>query len=62
MLGDSAYGTGDLREQLTAQGHVLVVKPLPLRTAMPGGFTIDDFHIDTKPPRTAHAAPSAAPQ
>ncbi|WP_326793719.1 IS1182 family transposase (plasmid) [Streptomyces sp. NBC_00841] len=47
VLGDSAYGTGDLREQLTAQGHVLVVKPPPLRQAVPGGFTIDDFHVDT---------------
>ncbi|MEU2672311.1 hypothetical protein ABZ622_26255 [Streptomyces sp. NPDC007164] len=27
VLGDSAYGTGDLREQLTAQGHALAVKP-----------------------------------
>jgi hypothetical protein len=47
VLGDSAYGTGDLREQLTTQGHTPVVKPPPLRKAVPGGFTIDDFTVDT---------------
>lgn len=46
MLGDSAYGTGHLREQLQADGHALVVKPPPLRQAVPGGFTIDDFRVD----------------
>jgi len=46
VLGDSAYGTGGLREQLTLAGHTLVIKPPPLRQAVPGGFTIDDFHID----------------
>jgi hypothetical protein len=28
-LGDAAYGTGDLREHLQAEGHGLVLKPLP---------------------------------
>lgn len=46
VLGDSAYGTGGLREHLTLAGHILVIKPPPLRQAVPGGFTIDDFHID----------------
>ncbi|UIX32872.1 IS1182 family transposase [Streptomyces sp. GQFP] len=46
VLGDSAYGTGDLREQLQATGHTLVIKPPPLRQVIPGGFTIDDFRID----------------
>ncbi|MGW5276930.1 hypothetical protein ACWEQP_31205 [Streptomyces sp. NPDC004044] len=46
VLGDSAYGTGHLREQLQADGHTLVIKPPPLRQAVPGGFTIDDFLID----------------
>ncbi|MCX4515824.1 IS1182 family transposase [Streptomyces sp. NBC_01619] len=46
VLGDSAYGTGDLRAQLQADGHTLVIKPPPLRQAVPGGFTIDDFRID----------------
>ena len=31
---------------LQADGHTLVIKPPPLRQAVPGGFTIDDFHID----------------
>ncbi|MGW1803342.1 transposase, partial [Streptomyces sp. NPDC001984] len=47
VLGDSAYGTGDLRAQLQADGHCLVIKPPPLRHAVPGGFTVDDFRIDT---------------
>ncbi|WP_180686974.1 IS1182 family transposase [Streptomyces gossypiisoli] len=46
VLGDSAYGTGDLREQLQAAGHTPVIKPPPLRQVIPGGFTIDDFRID----------------
>lgn len=46
VLGDSAYGTGDLRAHLQADGHSLVIKPPPLRQAVPGGFTIDDFRID----------------
>ncbi|WKX05989.1 IS1182 family transposase [Streptomyces sp. NL15-2K] len=46
VLGDSAYGTGELREQLQAAGHTLVIKPPPLRQVIPDGFTIDDFRID----------------
>jgi hypothetical protein len=46
VLGDTAYGTGDLRERLQADGYALVIKPPPLRAAIPGGFTIDDFTID----------------
>jgi Transposase DDE domain/Transposase domain (DUF772) len=46
ILGDSAYGTGELRERLQADGHAMVIKPPPLRRAIPGGFTIDDFAID----------------
>ncbi len=46
VLGDCAYGTGELRAQLQARGHTLVIKPPPIRTAVPGGFTIDDFHLD----------------
>jgi hypothetical protein len=40
--GDSAYGTGELRAALAAGGHQAVIKPGPLRPAVPGGFTIDD--------------------
>ena len=46
VLGDTAYGTGDLRERLQSGGHALVIKPPPLRPAVPGGFTVDDFTID----------------
>jgi IS5 family transposase len=46
VLGDTAYGTGELRERLRADGHAPVIKPPPLRPAVPGGFTIDDFTID----------------
>ncbi|WP_345128487.1 transposase, partial [Streptomyces chiangmaiensis] len=48
VLGDSAYGTADLREHLEQQGHDAVLKPPPLRPATPGGFTSDHFHIDTE--------------
>lgn len=43
-LGDSAYGTGDLREVIASRdGDVAVLKPKPLNAPVPGGFTIDDF-------------------
>ncbi len=44
--GDSAYGTGELREAIAAAGHQAVIKPKPLRPAVEGGFTTDDFTID----------------
>ena len=47
VFGDSAYGTGELREHLAAAGHLAVIKPPLLRPAIAGGFTIDDFDIDT---------------
>ena len=46
VLGDSAYGTGAARAALDAAGHTAVIKPMPLRTPVPGGFTSDDFAID----------------
>ena len=46
VLGDSAYGTGAARTALAANGHTPVIKPIPLRAPMPGGFTSDDFVID----------------
>jgi hypothetical protein len=46
VLGDTAYGTGELRQHLQAGGHAQVIKPPPLRPAIPGGFTIGDFAID----------------
>jgi hypothetical protein len=46
VLADSAYGTGDARAALAAAGHTAVIKPAPLRPAVPGGFTLDDFVVD----------------
>jgi Transposase DDE domain/Transposase domain (DUF772) len=44
--GDSAYGTGDLRDAIAGAGHVAVLKPKPLQPAVAGGFTVDDFTVD----------------
>jgi hypothetical protein len=46
VLADSAYGTGDARAVLAETNHVAVIKPGPLRPAVEGGFTIDDFVVD----------------
>ena len=46
VLGDSAYGSGQLRAELGARGHTDRVKPAPTRSATPGGFTVDDFAVD----------------
>jgi IS5 family transposase len=46
VLGDSAYGTGDMLDQLDKAGMEPVIKPWPLRPAVPGGFTLDDFIRD----------------
>jgi IS5 family transposase len=46
VLADSAYGSGRTRADLAAAGHTVVIKPLPLQSAVPGGFTRDDFDVD----------------
>jgi hypothetical protein len=46
VLADSAYGTGDALAGLADAGHTAVIKPWPLRAAIPGGFTLDDFTVD----------------
>jgi hypothetical protein len=46
VYGDSAYGTGDLRAALGRAGHTVVIKPKPLKPAVEGGFTLDDFTVD----------------
>jgi hypothetical protein len=46
VLGDTHYGSGQTRAALTAAGHTQTVKPIPLSSAVPGGFTIHDFRID----------------
>lgn len=45
VYGDSAYGTGAARAAYRAGGHDTVIKPKPLRPAVEGGFTLDDFGI-----------------
>ena len=47
VYADSAYGTGELREDLAAAGHEAVIKPPSLKPAVPGGYSLDDFDIDT---------------
>jgi DDE family transposase/transposase-like protein DUF772 len=44
--GDSAYGTGELREAIAKAEQVAVIKPKPLQAAVAGGFTVDDFTVD----------------
>jgi hypothetical protein len=46
VLGDSAYGTGDMLDSLSRNGHTALVKPWPIKPAVPGGFTVDDFTVD----------------
>ena len=46
VYGDSAYGTGQARAAYRAGRHDTVIKPKPLRPAVEGGFTRDDFGID----------------
>jgi hypothetical protein len=46
VYGDSAYGSGEARAAYREAGHDTVIKPGPLRSAVPGGFTIDDFTVN----------------
>lgn len=48
VLGDSAYATGAMLAVLHAMGWLPVLKPWPLRPAVEGGFTIDDFVYDAQ--------------
>jgi hypothetical protein len=52
VFGDSAYGTGEALDALQQAGHRAVIKPWPLRPAVPGGFTAEDFTVD----EAAHTA------
>jgi IS5 family transposase len=46
VLADSAYGSGATRAELEERHHRLVIKPLPSRPVVPGGFVRDDFTTD----------------
>lgn len=47
VLGDSAYASGDMLHTLAEKKWIPLVKPWPLRPAVEGGFTLDDFAYDT---------------
>lgn len=55
VLGDSAYGSGAMLEHLDAAGHQGLVKPKPLRPAVPGSY--DRTTSPTTKTRTDSPAP-----
>lgn len=46
VLGDSAYGTGDVLKKIADAKHTALVKPWPTQPTVPGGFDVDDFTVD----------------
>ena len=46
VLGDTAYSAGEFRKHLEDNEMTAVIKPMPLRPAVDGGYTIEDFEID----------------
>lgn len=46
VYGDSAYSSASFRGHLETLEHQAVIKPHPLRSAVPGGYTVDDFTLD----------------
>ena len=46
VLADSAYGSGTTRRDLRDHSHHLVIKPLPSRPSIAGGFGRDEFVVD----------------
>nr|WP_078027931.1 transposase [Arthrobacter sp. KBS0703] len=46
VQADSAYGSGEMLAALARTAHTPVIKPWPLRPAVEGGFTLDDFTVD----------------
>lgn len=47
VLGDTAYSAGEFRAHLDNRDMTAVIKPQPLRPAVAGGYSLDDFTIDT---------------
>jgi IS5 family transposase len=47
VLGDSAYASGDMLATLAAMQWTPLLKPWPIKPAVQGGFTSDDFIPDT---------------
>ena len=46
VLGDSAYATGDMLHELDEKKWRPLLKPWPLKPAVEGGLTLDDFTFD----------------
>lgn len=46
VLGDSAYATGDMLHTLHGKKWTPLLKPWPIKAAVDGGFTLDDFRYD----------------
>ncbi|WP_237105414.1 transposase [Nonomuraea sp. MG754425] len=65
ILADAAYAAAELRAGLAAAGHRLLIRPPALKPAVPGGFTLDDFAIDTSAGTVTwpagHTVPLTAP-
>ena len=59
VYGDSAYGSGEARAAYRDAGHDTIIKPGPVRPAVPGGFTLDDFTVDEQGIVTRPAGRSA---
>jgi hypothetical protein len=61
VLGDTHYGSGETRAALRAAGHTQTIKPIPLQSAVPGGFTVHDFRIDQQAGTVRCPAGATAP-
>ena len=61
VLGDTHYGSGETRAALRAAGHTQTIKPIPLQSAVPGGFTVQDFRIDRQAGMVRCPAGATAP-
>jgi hypothetical protein len=61
VLGDSHYGSGKTRAALRVAGHTQTIKPIPLQSAVPGGFTVHDFRIDAQAGTVRCPAGATAP-
>jgi Transposase DDE domain/Transposase domain (DUF772) len=61
VLGDTHYGAGQTRAALRAAGHTQTIKPIPLSSPVPGGFTLHDFQIDQQAGTARCPAGNTAP-
>lgn len=73
VLGDSAYASGEMLHLLNERHWTPLVKPWPIKPAVEGGFTIDDFVYDavadtltcpgdvSEVPRRRATSPSGSP-